>query len=64
MESKLKKDLQLLLKLGFDDALSKEALKKSGGDVQSAINYAINQRKQTGLSQSQQVSSGGAVGSL
>lgn len=41
------------MKLGFDEVLSKEALRKCNGDIQSSINYAINQRKLVGISQSQ-----------
>lgn len=44
--AKYEQDLQLLYKLGFDDALSREAIKKHPGNPQQAINYAISTRKQ------------------
>jgi len=41
MQKKNENELQLLLKLGLDETLSREAVKKFPGDPQSAINFVI-----------------------
>ena len=42
---KQEQDFQLLLKLGFEESLAREAISKHPGDPQSAINYVLNIRK-------------------
>ncbi len=44
-EESYENELQLLLKLGLDENLSKEAVYKYPGDPQSAINWVIGAKK-------------------